>query len=662
MSKNVEFAAEGYVPPFDKRGRESYYARGRDSMLLAAENINKEYSAKPVLQGVSLRIKRGEKIGLVGANGSGKTTLLRILAGELEPDSGTVSLAKGCRIGYQSQKLSLSPAVDVLAEGLSVFADLAAMEKELRRLELALAGNEPSVLAQYAQLSQEFEERGGYSYPARTRSILRGLGFSEEEFSQRVGTLSGGQQNRLALAKLLLTAPDLLLLDEPTNHLDIAAINWLESFLLSFSGGLLMVSHDRRLLAALADSVGEMENTELRLYPGNYPFFLRERQLRRDKQMKEYLAQQEYIKRTQDFIARNIEGQKTKQAQSRRRDLEKLVLVQAPSAALPKAGFKFEQRRPSGRHVLSCRDLTKSYGGRMIFKNVNFQLERGEKAGLIGPNGCGKTTLLELVCRRQQPDDGSVSYGHYVEMGYYSQMREDLKKDNTAAQEIWAERPLWTRGEVQSFLARFLFRGEEAFKQVKLMSGGEASRLALAKLLLGKANFLVLDEPTNHLDLDSRGVLEEALLGFPGTALIVSHDRWFLNAVCDITLEMTPEGVERFSGNYDYWLAKTKEREAAAEPTLAPPAPARVKSEEKTPSRLSPNEVFRRQQRLAQLEKEITGAEERQNALSLELAAPQTGHEERLRLSLELQEVQHLLARSYREWEAAANELEENQQ
>ena len=627
-------------------------------MLLAAEKITKEYSAQPVLTEIDIQVKRGQKIGLVGANGSGKTTLLRIIAGELEPDSGRVMLAKECKIGYQSQKLVFAPGSTVLDEGLSVFADLAAMEQQLRRLEKQLGDNDEQVLNQYAQLSHEFEELGGYSYPARTRGILRGLGFREEEFAQPVDSLSGGQQSRLALAKLLLADPELLLLDEPTNHLDISAINWLEDYLKGFRGGLLMVSHDRRFLETLASTIGELENTRLVVYPGNYRFFLKERKLRREKLLKDYLAQQEYIKRTEDFIARNIEGQNTKQAQSRRRDLEKLVRLEAPTPQISRASFTFEQRRPSGRHVLQCHDLAKSFAAKNVFRNAGFQLERGERAGLIGPNGCGKTTLLELICGLQQPDTGRVVFGHYVELAYYSQMRGDLEGENSAAQEIWSVRPVWTRGEVQNFLARFLFRGEEAFKLVKYMSGGEASRLALAKLLLSRANFLIMDEPTNHLDLDSREVLEDALNQFPGTILVVSHDRWFLNAVTTITLEMSPEGIERFQGNYDYWRAKKEARELEAASPALPEKPASNKT---VSTKLSPNEIYRRQQRLTQLEAEIASAEDRQTLLSQELTDPQAGHEKLHQLSVELQQVQNLLAQHYREWESLADELAENQ-
>lgn len=626
-------------------------------MLLAAEKITKEYSAQPVLTEIDIQVKRGQKIGLVGANGSGKTTLLRIIASELEPDSGRVMLAKDCKIGYQSQKLAFAPGSTVLEEGLSVFADLAAMEQQLRLLEKQLGDNDEQVLNQYAQLSHEFEELGGYSYPARTRGILRGLGFREEEFSQPVDSLSGGQQSRLALAKLLLANPDLLLLDEPTNHLDIAAINWLEDYLKGFRGGLLMVSHDRRFLETLAGTIGELENTRLVVYPGNYRFFLKERKLRRDKLLKDYLAQQEYVKRTEDFIARNIEGQNTKQAQSRRRDLEKLVRIEAPPAQIPRASFKFEQRRPSGRHVLQCHDLAKSFAAKNVFRNASFQLERGERAGLIGPNGCGKTSLLELICGLQLPDTGRVAFGHYVELAYYSQMRGDLEGDNSAAEEIWSARPAWTRGEVQNFLARFLFRGEEAFKLVKFMSGGEASRLALAKLLLSRANFLILDEPTNHLDLDSREVLEDALNQFPGTILVVSHDRWFLNAVTNITLEMNPGGIERFQGNYDYWLAKNESRKQEANAQVQAPKP---QIKDTVAAKLSPNEIFRRQQRLAQLETEIAKAEERQTQLSQELTNHQTDHEKLHQLSLDLQELQNQLEQHYSEWESLADELDEN--
>lgn len=635
-------------------------------ILLSTEKVYKDYSAEPVLEAIDLQIQKGQKVALVGPNGSGKTTLLRIIAGELEPDSGRVILARGCKLGYQSQEFSFTSGSTVIQEGLSVFARLAEMEQELRSLEqeLAKSNGHEDVMKRYAELSHEFEELDGYSYPARTRSILHGLGFSEDELSQPVELLSGGQQSRLAMAKLLLSDPDVLLLDEPTNHLDIAAINWLEEYLRSFSGGLLMVSHDRRFLENLAGTICELVGTRLELYPGNYSFYRRERELRREKLYKEFLAQQEYIKRTEDFIARNLEGQKTKQAKSRRNELEKLERLERPPGEAAKASFKFEQRRPSGRHVLDCKGLSKSFAGKKVFRNINFQLERGQRAGLIGPNGCGKTTLLEIVCGLQQPDSGSVHFGHYVELAYFSQMRSDLNPENTAAEEIWSVRPSWTRGEIHSFLARFLFRGDEIFKVVRNMSGGEAGRLALAKLFLCKANFLVLDEPTNHLDIDSKEVLEEALDQYPGTVLTVSHDRWFLNKVTDVTLEMSSDGVRRYQGNYDYWLAKKEEEARDREEAMLQAArPAKTGSGQPTPApaqKLSPNEIYRRQQRLVQVEADIAAAEDRQNQINEEMLQEGVDHQRLAELALELQLLQDKLEKFYAEWESLTRELEEN--
>lgn len=636
-------------------------------IVLATEKIYKDFSATLVLEAIDIQVQKGQKVGLLGPNGSGKTTLLRIIAGELEPDSGRVMLARGCKVGYQSQEFSFAPGVTVLEEGLSVFAHLAEMERELRRLEqeLAKSNGHEEAMNRYAKLSHEFEEQGGYSYPARTRSILHGLGFGEEELSKSVELLSGGQQSRLALAKLLLADPDLLLLDEPTNHLDIAAINWLENYLKGFRGGLLMVSHDRRFLENLADTIWEMVGTRMELYPGNYQFYRREREQRREKQLKGYLAQQEYIKRTEDFIARNIEGQNTKQAQSRRRELAKLQRLAPPPPETAIISFKFEQRRPSGRHVLRCQHLAKSFAGKKVFNNISFHLERGQRAGLIGPNGCGKTTLLEIICGLQKPDSGKVSFGHYVELAYFSQLRNDLDPGNSAADEIWSLRPSWTRGEIQGFLARFLFRGDDAFKLTKHMSGGEASRLALAKLLLSKANFLVLDEPTNHLDLDSKEVLEAALDQYPGTVLTVSHDRWFLSRVTNMTLEMTAEGLKRYQGNYDYWLSKKEEEAREKEEALAQ-AGARPKSSPEPArgpnpaSKLSPNEIYRRKQRLAQLEQDIAAAEKRQSEVNREILAQASDHQKLHALSTELQLLHNELEKYYGEWESLTHELEEN--
>lgn len=630
-------------------------------ILLTTDKIYKDYSAEPVLEGIDIQVQKGQKVALLGPNGSGKTTLLRIITGELEPDAGRVMLAKGCKVGYQRQEFTFSPRSTVLEEGLSVFAPLAEIEADLRRLEQHL--DEEAALNKYAQLSHEFEEQGGYSYPARTRSVLRGLGFSEAEQNQEVALLSGGQQSRLALAKLLLSNPDLLLLDEPTNHLDIAAINWLESYLKGFQGGLLMVSHDRRFLENLADTICELVGTQLELYAGNYQYYRREREQRRDKMRKEYQAQQEYIKRTEDFIARNIEGQKTKQAQSRRRELEKLERLEGPPGERTKVRFVFEQRRPSGRHVLQVKGLTKSFQDREVLRNINFHLERGERAGLIGPNGCGKTTLLEIICSIQGTDTGTVVLGHYVETAYFSQQRNDLTPGNTAAEEIWTVKPVWTRGEVQSFLARFLFRGDDAFKLVKNMSGGEAGRLALAKLLLCKANFLVLDEPTNHLDLDSKDVLEEALDLYPGTVLAVSHDRSFLSRVTNVTLEMSPQGVRRYHGNYDYWLAKKEEEAQQAEAQeQGPLGEVEKKAAKKAPlpNRLSPNEIYRRHERLAQLEKEIAATEGRQQLVNQEITKASSDHNKLYELGQELQHLEQQLADHYREWESLSHELEEN--
>lgn len=631
-------------------------------ILLSARSIEKYYGADLVLEGIDLHLKKGQRLAMLGPNGSGKTTLLRILAGELEPDGGKVTIARDCRIGYQSQQFFFTPGNTVLTEGLSVFAPLIKLEQDIRQLEDKIANNADSdqqskLLEQYSALNQRFEDLGGYQYPARTRSILSGLGFSEEEFSRQVDVLSGGQQSRLALARLLLTNPDILLLDEPTNHLDIQGIHWLEDYLQSYKGALLMVSHDRRFISSLADSVCELVGTKLEHYAGGYDFYRKERKRRREKQRKEYLAQQEYIKKTEDFIARNIAGQKTKLAQSRRKELEKLERIAPPPGEHIKASFSFGQRRPSGRHVLECKNLAMEYDGQPVFKNISFSIERGERVALIGPNGCGKTTLLEIICGLQRPTAGKVRHGHYVEAAYFSQKRDDLDPEISAAEEIWDMRPLWTRGQVQSLLARFLFRGEEAFQLVKHMSGGEATRLALAKLLLKEANFLVLDEPTNHLDIDSKEVLEEALDEYPGTVLAVSHDRWFLNRVTAATMEMSTSGIKRYMGNYDYWLMKKKAEEEARAESKEIVIP--LETREKATRGLSPNEIYRRKQRLTELEAKIARNEDIQQKLEGEIAAAAADHQRLTKLTAKLQDVNQRLEDLYREWTAIGEELEQ---
>ncbi len=626
-------------------------------IVLSARSVEKYFGATAVLTGIDLDLQQGQRLAMLGPNGSGKTTLLRILAGDMEPDAGRVVVAKNCRRGYQSQIFSFTPGNTVLEEGLSVFAELADMEQEIRRLEQEIATADsqqrPGLMERYSSMNQQFEDRSGYQYPARTRSILSGLGFSQEDFSQPVEILSGGQQSRLALARLLLANPDVLLLDEPTNHLDIQGIHWLEDYLQNYKGTLLMISHDRRFLQALADSICELGPAGLEHYSGGYDAYRRQRRQRREQQRKEYLAQQEHIKKTEDFIARNIAGQKTKLAQSRRRELEKLERLAPPPGEHIKASFSFGQRRPSGRQVLECRGLAMEFDGRPVFENISLTIQRGERLALIGPNGCGKTTLLEIICGLQQPTAGKVKYGHYVETAYYSQKRDDLNPEKNAADEIWEMRPLWTRREIQSLLARFLFRGEEAFQLVKHMSGGEASRLALAKLLLQQANFLVLDEPTNHLDIDSKEVLEDALDEYPGTVLVVSHDRWFLNKVTGVTLEMSSGGIRRYLGNYDYWLMKkqTEQQDGATEQEKTPAA------EPKRTAGLSPNEIYRRRQRLGELEQEIAGLEDTQQQLEEEIKET-NDHRRMAELTEKMQQANQQLEKLYREWSAIGEELE----
>lgn len=631
-------------------------------ILLSARSIKKSFGADPVLDGIDLDLKKGRRLALLGANGSGKTTLLRILAGELELDEGRVTTARDCRLGYQSQHFSFTPGNTVLDEGLSVFVHLAELEREIRRLEREIAAASPEkqsrLLEQYSALNQRFEDLDGYSYPARTRSVLSGLGFSDEDFSRPVEALSGGQQSRLALARLLLVSPDILLLDEPTNHLDIEGIQWLEDYLQSYKGALLFVSHDRRFLSLLADSICELTGKRLEHYAGGYGFYREERKRRREKQYKEYIAQQQYIKKSEEFIARNIAGQNTRQAQSRRRELEKLERIAPPPGEHIKAAFKFGQRRPSGRHVLECRNLTMEFNGLPLFKNISFSIERGERVALIGPNGCGKTTLLEIICGLRQPTAGRVKYGYHVEIAYFSQKRVDLDPEKSAAEEIWSVRPFWTRGQVQNLLARFLFRGEEAFRQVKHMSGGEATRLALAKLLLAEANFLVLDEPANHLDIDDKEVLEDALNEYPGTLLTVSHDRWFLNRVTSVTMELSATGIERFPGNYDYWLAKKKTEETGRNADRK--KVQQLKNGRKVNRGLSPNEIYRRQQKLAQLEEEIAKNEDLKRQLEEEVNEASADHERLTELAFRLQELNQQLEELCRSWAAVGEELEQS--
>ncbi|AGA56770.1 ABC transporter ATP-binding protein ydiF [Thermobacillus xylanilyticus] len=541
-------------------------------MLLQLSGIAKSFGAKPVLSNISFHVNERERIGIVGVNGAGKSTLLAIIAGELSPDDGVVSRRKGMRIGYLAQSSGLQSDRTIDEEMRAVFADLLEMERELREMEVRIADPKEmenktryeELLARYAALSDTFRERGGFEIETRIRSVLHGMGFGQYPPDTPIASLSGGQKTRLALARILLQAPDLLILDEPTNHLDIETLSWLEDYLRGYPGAILAVSHDRYFLDALADSIIEIERHAAKRYTGNYSRYIELKAAEYESALKAYEKQQDEIARMEEFIRRNIvRASTTKRAQSRRKMLERMERIERPAGDVKRASFAFEIDRQTGADVLDVQDLSVRFegSGRPLFRNVSFQLKRGETVAIAGPNGIGKSTLLKTLLGRIKPETGTVRFGANVKIGYYDQEQSQLHPDNTVLDEVWNAFPHLEEVRIRTVLGNFLFSGDDVLKKISSLSGGEKARVALAKLMLERANVLILDEPTNHLDLYSKEVLETALVDFEGTLLFISHDRYFLNKMAERIIELTPDGVRVYLGNYDDMLEKKREQE-----------------------------------------------------------------------------------------------------
>lgn len=538
-------------------------------IVLSCSNLRKTYIVDTILDGISFTVEDGDKIGVIGLNGSGKTTLFNILSGEVEQDSGDIYIQKNIRIGYLKQHTRIESQKTVFDECLEVFIPLINMEKELRSLEdeISLESQKGEtkrlkyLMEDYAHLSEKFMSLNGYGYKSEIKGVLKGLGFSEDDFDKEVNILSGGQKSRLSLAKLLLGRPDILLLDEPTNHLDIEAISWLEKFLKEYKGAALIISHDRYFLDNVVNRIFHIENRKMKIYDTNYTNFMARRKKELEIYKKHFEDQQREIKRQEEIIARfkSYGGEKYHRlAQSRQKLLDKIKLMPKSTEAM-KAKIKFEPKIKSGRDVLRVENLQKSFGSQQLLRDINFNIYRGEKVGLIGPNGVGKTTLFKIILNQIPKDDGNIIVGHHVVPGYFDQEMSKLNLDKTVIDEIWDENPSFDHYKIRTILSQFMFIGDDIFKEISSLSGGEKARLSLLKLMLSNANFLLMDEPTNHLDIDSKEVLEEALLDYEGTVLVISHDRYFLNRVVDKILELTEEGIKEYLGNYDYYLEKKNE-------------------------------------------------------------------------------------------------------
>ncbi len=532
--------------------------------LVRLDQVTKSYDPYLILDEVSLSIEHGDRIGLIGKNGTGKTTLIEIIAGVIEDFKGGITYAKRLQIGYLSQEPNLEANCSLRQEMFKVFQERRDLEDEMLLLSEKMV-EDSNLLDRYARLQDQHERMGGYDYEHQTNRTLGGLGFRDSDFNLKVGILSGGQKSRAALAKLLLEDPDLLLLDEPTNHLDIKAIEWLENFLnTEYRGAVIIVSHDRYFLDRVARKTVELRNNKLKEYSGNYTKYLEIRRTEKLTQEREYKKQQRYIAHEEDFIRRNMAGQRTREAQGRQKLLDRLERVEKPETTDKTLKLRFTPEVRGGNDILQCRDLGKRYGDKQVFKNLNLEVYRQDVVGIIGPNGVGKTTLFRMILGNEKPTSGELKIGHNLHFGYYDQELAELNRDTTVIDEIWALRPTQKQGEIRSFLGRFLFSEDEVFKWIGDLSGGEQSRVMLAKLLLENANVLLLDEPTNHLDIPSREVLEEALAEYPATIFMISHDRYFLNKLVNKLLVFENGTAKLFVGTYAEYEAHIREQKRIA--------------------------------------------------------------------------------------------------
>ena len=527
-------------------------------MILSCQNISKAFVENRVLENISFHIEDYEKAAIVGINGAGKTTLLRILVGELSPDEGIVTLAKGKTLGYLAQNDAVDTSNTIYEELLSVKQDLIDIEHRIRDCEFQMqsAGEDELALLmkQYTALTHAFETGDGYVYKSELVGVLKGLGFEEKEFDKKVSTLSGGQKTRVALGRLLLQKPDLIILDEPTNHLDMNSISWLETYLLNYKGAVIIVSHDRFFLDRIATKVIEIDQSRATTFSGNYSAYAVKKEQLRVAAMNAYLNQQREIKHQEEVIEKlkSFNREKSiKRAESREKMLDKIEVLEKPTEVRTDMHLTLTPRRLSGNDVLTVEDLGKSFGSHLLFSHVSFEIKRGEHVAIIGDNGTGKTTLLKILNQMVSPDSGSFKTGSNVEIGYYDQEHHVLHAEKTLFEEISDDYPALTNTEIRNCLAAFLFTGDDVFKKISALSGGERGRVSLAKLMLSNANFLILDEPTNHLDIASKEILEDALNSYEGTVLYVSHDRYFINRTARRILDLTGHHFVNYGGNYD---------------------------------------------------------------------------------------------------------------
>lgn len=579
-------------------------------MILACQNIEKAFGTNEILKNASFHIEEREKTAIVGINGAGKSTLLKIIMREIKADSGDVIIAKGKTIGYLAQHEAVSSGNTIYDELLEVKRSLIDMEKRLRQMEQDMKSLEGAALTElletYNRLSTDFEHQNGYSYRSELVGVLKGLGFREEDFSKKVETLSGGQKTRVALGKLLLSKPDIILLDEPTNHLDMNSIAWLETYLLNYSGAVIIVAHDRYFLNRVVTKVVEIDNGHVTTFLGNYSAYAEKKKQLRETALKAWMNQQQEIRHQQEVIAKlkSFNREKSiKRAESREKMLDKIEILEKPTELNDEIRIKLEPRVISGNDVLTVEGLAKSFGNNHLFSDLNFEIKRGERVAIIGNNGTGKTTILKIINSVIPADAGSFTLGSKVKIGYYDQEHHVLHMEKTLFEEISDAYPTLTNTQIRNVLAAFLFTGDDVFKRISDLSGGERGRVSLAKLMLSEANFIILDEPTNHLDITSKEILENALNSYTGTVLYVSHDRYFINQTATRILDLTGNTLVNYIGNYDYYLEKKEELTQIYAPQTAQEADAEKVSEVKRSWQQQKEEQARQRKRQNELKK-----------------------------------------------------------
>ena len=641
-------------------------------MILNATNISKSFGSNEIIKDATFLVNEHEKVAIVGVNGAGKTTLLKILTGEESADSGSITLAKDAKLGYLRQINNVDSALSIIDELYTVIEPILNMEKRMSQMQedmKHLTGSELEELySSYTALTHSYELMDGYAAKSRVVGILKGLGFEEIDFDRKINTLSGGQKTRVFLAKLLLEEPDIILLDEPTNHLDLRSIEWLESYLLNYKGAVIIVSHDRYFLDKIVSKVIDIENGNVQMYLGNYTDFSNKKQMLLDAKMKEYLNQQQEIKHQEAVITKlkQFNREKSiKRAESRQKQLEKIERVEAPQTYSENMRLSLDISKESGKDVLTVQNLSRSFDQKKLFWYINFEIKRGERVAIIGDNGTGKTTLLKIINGLLEPDTGEVIYGSNVSVAYYDQEHQVLHMDKTLFDELSDTYPEMTNTQIRNILAAFLFTGEDVYKKIADLSGGERGRVSLVKLMLSKANFLLLDEPTNHLDIVSKDVLENALNNFPGTVCYVSHDRYFINKTATRILDLTENRLLNYIGNYDYYIEKREAVEEAANLTNTEQAekPADVSESKKE---WIDNKTVQAQKKkvknaLNKCEKEISEIEDKLQSIDEEFANPENASNVGKLMELQKQKeaLEKRLDKLMEDWEELTLQMEE---